>query len=548
MLVELAHAMINAHELPEFLWELAIAHAAYLRNQAFTSPLGDHTPYKIWHNNKPNVAHLCKFGAPVWILHQGQAKQWKIQPKSVWWAYVGYNYGSNSILYYNASTHKILSSQNFCFLTQTTTPPPSDDIKLDPTPEGENIIPVQTTDEPNKNGKCTTEEEPFKQRTRGKRVYYCTLNDPFPDKLDEQGNLIVNSDDDQIYAIMAGDKHHSLKEAKASYDWPEWQSAMDIELKQLQEMGTWKLVDPPPNAIPIANKWVYIKKHDQLGKLIKYKAQLVAKGYAQCPGYNYVETFSPVVCMETVHAVLALMVKNGYKIQQMDIKGTYLNSILKEKVYMKQPEGYDNGTGWICELIKTIYGLKQSGHEWNHKLDTKLKNLGYTRLYSDPCAYIRCEGDKISIVTVWVINLLLFASGDDLMRKMKEEIKASWEVTDMGEPKKIIGIEISHTRNTVTISQQRYIESILEHENLTDCNHISMPMDPKVKISPNLEGNEGSWSNYFAQLLGELQFLANTTQPDIAFAVNHLSSCTANPTMEHVTALKRILQYLKGTK
>jgi len=75
MLVELAHAMINAHELPEFLWELAIAHAAYLRNQAFTSPLGDHTPYKIWHNNKPNVAHLCKFGAPVWILHQGQAKQ-----------------------------------------------------------------------------------------------------------------------------------------------------------------------------------------------------------------------------------------------------------------------------------------------------------------------------------------------------------------------------------------------------------------------------------------------------------------------------------------
>jgi len=184
---------------------------------------------------------------------------------------------------------------------------------------------------------------------------------------------------------MAGDEHHSLKEAKASYDWPEWQSAMDIEHKQLQEMGTWKLVDPPPNAIPIANKWVYIKKHDQLGKLIKYKARLVVKGYAQCPGYNYVETFSPVVRMETVCAILALMVKNGYKIQQMDIKGAYLNSILKENVYMKQPEGYDDGTGQICELIKTIYGLKQSGHKWNHKLDTKLKNLSYTRLYSDPC-------------------------------------------------------------------------------------------------------------------------------------------------------------------
>jgi len=219
---------------------------------------------------------------------------------------------------------------------------------------------------------------------------------------------------------------------------------------------------------------------------------LVAKGYAQRPGYDYVETFSPVVRMETVRAILALTVKNGYKIQQMDIKGAYLNGILKEKVYMKQPEGYDDNTGQVCELVKTIYGLKQSGREWNHKLDTTLKNLGYTRLYSDPCAYTRCDGENISIITVWVDDLLLFASSDNLMRKMKEEIKASWEVTDMGEPKKIIGIEIDHTGNTVTISQQRYIKSILECENLTDCNHISTPMDPKVKILPNLEGNEGS--------------------------------------------------------
>ena len=104
------------------------------------------------------------------------------------------------------------------------------------------------------------------------------------------------------------------------------------------------------------------------------------------------------------------------------------------------------------------------------------------------------------------------------MRKMKEEIKASWDVTDMGEPKKIIGIEISHVGNTVTISHQRYTESILERENLTDCNPVSMPMDPKVKILPNPDSNEGSQSNYFAQILGGLQFLTNTTQPGITFA------------------------------
>ena len=182
-------------------------------------------------------------------------------------------------------------------------------------------------------------------------------------------------------------------------------------------METWKLVNPPPNTILITNKWVYINKWDKLGKLIKYKAQLVAKGFAQYPGYDYVETFSPVICMETICAVLALMVKNRYQIQQMDIKGAYLNGILKEKVYMKQPEGYNDGTRWVCELIKMLYGLKQSGCEWNHKLDSKLKNFSYTRLYSGPCAYIQCDRDNTSIITVWVDDLLLFTSGDDLMQK-----------------------------------------------------------------------------------------------------------------------------------
>jgi len=65
--------------------------------------------------------------------------------------------------------------------------------------------------------------------------------------------------------------------------------------------------------------------------------------------------------METVRAILALVPIKGLKIQQMDIKGAYLNGILKEKVYMCQPEGYQNTTGWVCELIKTLYGLRQSG-------------------------------------------------------------------------------------------------------------------------------------------------------------------------------------------
>jgi hypothetical protein len=83
---------------------------------------------------------------------------------------------------------------------------------------------------------------------------------------------------------------------------------------------------------------------------------------------------------------------------------------------------------------------------------------------------------------------------------------------------------------------------------MIDANPVMTPMDPNDKIKPNPDGNEGSRSNSYAKLLGELQFLANATRPDISYAVNRLCAYTANPSLQHVGAVKRILRYLKGTK
>ena len=81
-LVELACAMLTASELPEFLWEAAVAHTAYLQNMSHTKPRAKETPYQIWHSRKPNVSHLCEFSTPVWVLLQGQRIQRKMLLKS----------------------------------------------------------------------------------------------------------------------------------------------------------------------------------------------------------------------------------------------------------------------------------------------------------------------------------------------------------------------------------------------------------------------------------------------------------------------------------
>ena len=98
-LVELSRAMLDANELPEFLWEYAVLHAAYLRNRSYTKHLPNTTPYEGWFNAKPNVAHLREFGAPVWILLQGQKEQRKMLPKSKRQVYVGYDEGARAVKY-----------------------------------------------------------------------------------------------------------------------------------------------------------------------------------------------------------------------------------------------------------------------------------------------------------------------------------------------------------------------------------------------------------------------------------------------------------------
>jgi len=134
------------------------------------------------------------------------------------------------------------------------------------------------------------------------------------------------------------------------------------------------------------------------------------------------------------------------------------------------------------------------------------------------------------------------------MEEMKKDICTEWETTDMGEPTKIIGIKITQSLGQISISQGKSIENILKQQGLIDANPAKMPLDPNIKIEPNPDRNEGDRSNTYAQLIGKLQFIANSTWPDIMYAINRLASYITNPSMQHQTAVKRVLQYLSGTK
>ena len=95
-----------------------------------------------------------------------------------------------------------------------------------------------------------------------------------------------------------------------------------------------------------------MKKKDENGNTIQYKAQLVAQGFFQKPGTDYSNngTFAPVMWFKSLHTAFRMAAIHEWDMHQMDVKTAYLNSYLKEEIYMVQPSGFNDGTGYVCQL------------------------------------------------------------------------------------------------------------------------------------------------------------------------------------------------------
>ena len=162
---------------------------------------------------------------------------------------------------------------------------------------------------------------------------------------------------------LAEDEPENFKEAMASLDAEKWKSACAEEYDTLMGYHTWTLVEKPPNTNIIGSRWTFRVKQDNHRQVNRYKAQLVAQGFSQVPSIDFNGTYAPTICLTTIRFIIALACKYNLELQQINVKGAYLNGKLDKDVYMQQPEGFvqPGREGLVCKLLKGVYGLKQSG-------------------------------------------------------------------------------------------------------------------------------------------------------------------------------------------
>ena len=155
----------------------------------------------------------------------------------------------------------------------------------------------------------------------------------------------------------------TYKEAVNSIEGLMWKEAIDSEIESIPHNNhTWELVDLLPGCKPLSSKWVFERKRKVDGSIDKYEARLVIKGYRQTEGLAYFDMYSPVMRINSIRMVLAIVALRDLEVHQMDVKTTFLNGDLNEEIYMEQPEGFSapGQERKAYRLVKSLYGLKQA--------------------------------------------------------------------------------------------------------------------------------------------------------------------------------------------
>ena len=335
----------------------------------------------------------------------------------------------------------------------------------------------------------------------------------------------------------------------------DWARVLRVEVDGIIARGTLsKEIENLPPGVTLKDlmtaKVVFDVKYGENMEVLKFKARFVARGFSQQYGVNYDDTFAPTMGMNALRLLIALAAKRGWHLHQMDVVAAFLAGDLTEDVYMTVPEYFRPKFGAQVKILKSLYGLKQAARVWFLLLKKTLETMGFSSPHTDESVMVN-EDTGIAVV-FHVDDIVIAGKSMKSINAFKTEISSHFEMKDLGEARKVVGIRlIRHANGDISIDQSTYAQEIVNEFLYDNTKLYSTPMDPKAVTT--LVSDPGSIcarevrASYLT-LLGKLMWLCNT-RPDITFAVHKLATFSSEPTCStnHWKALLRVASYISGT-
>ncbi|GJT02081.1 retrovirus-related pol polyprotein from transposon TNT 1-94 [Tanacetum coccineum] len=295
---------------------------------------------------------------------------------------------------------------------------------------------------------------------------------PIPETVSEKSSSLdviptnVHSDAPILEHLSKWIKDHPLQDIIDALTQSCWIEAMQEELHEFEHLEVWELVPRPDKVM-----------EEEI---------------------DFEESFALMARLEAVRIFLAFAAHMNMIVYQMDVKMALLNGILREEVYVSQPDGVDpNNPNHVYRLKKAQYGLKQAPRAWYDLLSSFLLSQGFSKGTVDPTLFISRKGKDILLVQIYVDDIIFAYTTTELCNKFSEILCSKFKMSMMSKISFFLGLHISQSPEGIFLNQSKYALESLKKYGMKSCDPMDTPME--------------------------------------------------RPTEKHLHAIKRIFQYLKGT-
>ena len=592
----MARAMLRTAKLPNRFWSFAVEYAVYLRNR-LVKPGSGKTRYELLMQKPPEYKHAHNFGAEVMVLDPREDKA-KLADRGNAGIFVGVDVESHTYKIYLVKEKKVIRSRDVKFYSNkefeliekeevltaeeenvsepfipSSSSSLSDPPSLSTSPDNYVSTPTLTNSnfEVRDDYDSDSEDELYDLPVRSPLtndhsppipppitvhippIQEQIFREPIMTRSKTTGAQIRSIVED-VSTLGRIEEPTSIKEALDGPHSQQWKQAIEKELVSLSEMNTWEKVDERTLTTDnrkayhqaVGSKWVLKVKYDEEGKVDRFKARLVAKGYSQVEGLNYHETYSPTLSPVLLRYILSYGVGRELEVDHIDVESAFLQGDLNEEVFMRLPDMCGSDSGKVVRLLRPIYGLKQASRCFNEKYVKFLLSLNFKQSSVDPCVFIRDENGERDIISIFVDDNILVGKRERV-DALKKIIADKFKIRDLGPIKFILGIKVEREGESLFLSQENYISTILDRFGMTNCKLSATPMPIKLEKDSKEALTPFKDITLYQQLIGSLIYVSNNTRPDITYAVSVLARKMSNPSEYDFNLGKRILRYLKGT-
>ncbi|CAI7792651.1 unnamed protein product [Closterium sp. NIES-53] len=333
------------------------------------------------------------------------------------------------------------------------------------------------------------------------RLTYPSFRKP---KVVRAGSVAEQCDEEEIahcyWAAVPEPK--MLAEALSGPDAEKWKQSVKEEYDSLLENEMWELCELPPGKKAISSKLIFRHKYGPDGELTRYKSRLVAKGFQQTKGKDFDEIFAPVGKGTTLRA-------------QEDHLWPEAGSS------RMVPQAGGDTAGW---------GFKKS--ECDHSL------------------FLLQEKEQFLMLLVYVDDFLLFSESSAMIERVEEMLEMQFKCSKMGDVKYYLGMHVERDldKGVLRLHRKKYCEGLAEKYGLQDGGKPAIPLPSGFTVEPCADEEVVGESDrkLFHSMVGALNYPANHTRPDIAFATSRLASVVSRPNHEQLEAAKRLVRYVSA--